>query len=67
MPIPTPSAGQTEEEYIGACISEISSEYDVEGQAYAVCKAKYDEGNMSQQISFEEMKKAIKAMKAFTS
>lgn len=47
MPIPKPQGGEQEEKYISRCISEISSEYDVEGQAYAVCKSTYDKDKMS--------------------
>ncbi len=47
MPIPNPKSGEREEEYISRCISEIASEYDVEGQAYAVCKATLDKDRMS--------------------
>jgi len=42
MPIPKPEAGELEEKYISRCISEIASEYDAEGQAYAVCKGEFD-------------------------
>ena len=42
MPIPTPTKSEKEDEYIGRCISEIASEYDAEGQAYAVCKGEWD-------------------------
>jgi GTP-dependent phosphoenolpyruvate carboxykinase len=47
MPIPKPQGNETEEKYIGRCISEISSEYDAEGQAYAVCKGEFDRDKMS--------------------
>ena len=47
MPIPKPQGGEQEDKYISRCISEIGSEYDVEGQAYAVCKSTYDKDNMS--------------------
>jgi len=43
FPIPSPSGDEDEQKYISRCISEIISEYDAEGQAYAVCKAKWDE------------------------
>jgi hypothetical protein len=43
FPIPSPSGDDNENDYIARCISEISGEYDAEGQAYAVCKAKWDE------------------------
>lgn len=43
FPIPSPASDEDEQKYISRCISEISSEYDAEGQAYAVCKAKWDE------------------------
>ena len=60
MPIPNVNSGELENEYISRCISEIASEYDAEGQAYAVCKGEFDKGSMSE-TSFEEMKKLIKA------
>ena len=60
MPIPKPESGELEDKYISRCISEIQSEYDAEGQAYAVCKGEFDKGDMSE-VSFEEMKKLIKA------
>lgn len=47
MPIPKPSKGQEEKEYISSCISKIIDEYDIEGQAYAVCKSTWDKENMS--------------------
>ena len=47
MPIPKPNGGEKEDKYISRCISEISSEYDSEGQSYAVCKSTYDRDKMS--------------------
>jgi len=47
MPIPKPNGAEAEDVYISRCISEIASEYDVEGQAYAVCKSTYDKDKMS--------------------
>ena len=47
MPIPKPQGSESEEKYISRCISDIASEYDVEGQAYAVCKGTYDRDKMS--------------------
>jgi hypothetical protein len=47
MPIPKPQGNETEEKYISRCISEIASEYDSEGQSYAVCKSTYDRDKMS--------------------
>ena len=47
MPIPKPEGAELEDKYISRCISEIASEYDVEGQAYAVCKSTYDKDKMS--------------------
>jgi len=47
MPIPKPKGAEAEDLYISRCISEIASEYDVEGQAYAVCKSTFDKDKMS--------------------
>jgi hypothetical protein len=41
--IPAPNSGEEEQAYISRCISDIAAEYDAEGQAYAVCKGKWDE------------------------
>lgn len=51
MPIPKPTSGQDENEYISACIVEIMDEYDAPGQAYAVCKGEYDRENMSEEFA----------------
>lgn len=48
MPIPKPETGELEDKYISRCISEIASEYDVEGQAYAICKGEYDKMSMEE-------------------
>jgi hypothetical protein len=42
FPIPSPE-GEEEDKYISRCISAIIDEYPEEGQAYAVCKSKWDE------------------------
>jgi hypothetical protein len=47
MPIPKPEGREQEDKYISRCISDIASEYDIEGQAYAVCKSTYDKDKMS--------------------
>lgn len=43
MPIPEKKGGENEQDFISRCISAIASEYEAEGQPYAICKAKYDE------------------------
>ena len=42
MPIPAKESGETEENYIGRCMSEIGSEYPQE-QALAICYSKFRE------------------------
>lgn len=51
MPIPQPTSSQTEQEYISSCISEIITEYDAEGQAYAVCKGEWDKMSATEDIT----------------
>lgn len=46
MPIPNPSAGQTEEQYMNECMSAIVDEYGQE-QAAAICYATYRKDKMS--------------------
>lgn len=42
MPIPKPNPGESESDFVGRCISEISNEYDQE-QAVAICFNTYRE------------------------
>jgi hypothetical protein len=46
MPI-RPGQSETEEEFIGRCMSEESSAFPDEPQRYAVCKSYYDKDKMS--------------------
>jgi hypothetical protein len=41
--IPSPNGTEDEQTYISRCISDIAAEYDAEGQAYSICKSKWDE------------------------
>ena len=47
MPIPKPTAAETQSEYVGRCMSEIGSEYDSNEQAVAICINTYEKGTMS--------------------
>jgi hypothetical protein len=47
MPIPKPTAAETQNDYVGRCMSEISSEYDTNEQAVAICINTYQRGTMS--------------------
>jgi hypothetical protein len=46
MPIPTPSAAESQNEYVGRCMSEISGEYEQE-QAVAICISTYQKETMT--------------------
>jgi hypothetical protein len=49
MPIPTPTAAETEQEFVSRCIGEISGEYEQE-QAAGICYSTYrQETQMSTQ------------------
>jgi hypothetical protein len=49
MPIPTPTAAESEQEFVSRCISEISGEYEQE-QAAGICYSTYrQETKMSTQ------------------
>ena len=56
MPIPKPESGELEKDYISRCISDIASEYDAEGQAYAVCKGEFDKSTEMSLQTEEEIK-----------
>jgi hypothetical protein len=51
MPIPQPTKSQDEQKYISDCISQIITEYDAEGQAYAVCKSEWDKMSSTEDIT----------------
>jgi hypothetical protein len=59
MPI-QPGATEDESTFISRCMSEETQDYE-QDQAYAICKSKWDNQNMSEATSFEEMKKLIKS------
>ena len=46
MPIPNPSKAETQNDYVGRCMSEISGEYPQE-QALAICISTYQKETMS--------------------
>ena len=46
MPIPSPSNAETQNDYVGRCMSEISGEYPQE-QALAICISTYQKETMS--------------------
>jgi hypothetical protein len=46
MPIPSPNSRETEQDFVGRCVSQISDEYPQE-QALAVCYQTYRESKMS--------------------
>lgn len=53
MPIPSVNKSEQEKDYISRCISAIGSEYDVEGQAYAICKSEFDKKEKMAKIPVE--------------
>lgn len=46
MPIPKPTAAETQNDYVGRCMSEIKGEYE-QDQAIAICINTYERGSMS--------------------
>jgi hypothetical protein len=46
MPIPKPTAAETQNDYVGRCMSEIKDEYE-QDQAVAICINTYERGTMS--------------------
>jgi len=60
MPV-TPTSSESEQEFIGRCMSEEKDSFPDNTQRYAVCKSKWDNQNMSAQKLFvEELKKYVK-------
>jgi len=50
MPIPNVNSGETQNDYVGRCMSAIASEYDTNEQAVAICINTYEKGNMSKDM-----------------
>jgi hypothetical protein len=50
MPIPNVKSGETQNDYVGRCMSAIASEYDTNEQAVAICINTYEKGNMSKDM-----------------
>ena len=50
MPIPSPSQGESQNEYVGRCISDINEEYPNE-QAVAICISNWQKTHMSKDSS----------------
>lgn len=46
MPIPKPSSSESQNDYVGRCMSEISGEYE-QDQAVAICISTYQRETMS--------------------
>jgi hypothetical protein len=46
MPIPKPTAAETQNDYVGRCMSEIKGEYE-QDQAVAICINTYERGSMN--------------------
>jgi len=47
MPIPKPKSDESQNDYVGRCMSAIADEYDTNEQAVAVCISTYQRGEMS--------------------
>jgi len=59
MPIPQPSSGQSEEEYISECISTLINEGKDQDQAAAICYETW-RNNMNSQVKSFTIKKIEK-------
>ena len=49
MPV-KPTGDETEQDFIGRCMSEEKESFPDQAQRYAVCKSKWDAENMSAQV-----------------
>lgn len=47
MPIPKPKSDESQNDYVGRCMSAIGDEYDTNEQAVAICISTYQRGEMS--------------------
>jgi len=53
MPV-QPTSSETEQDFIGRCMSEEKESFPDETQRYAVCKSKWDNSKMSKQEAFSK-------------
>jgi hypothetical protein len=64
MPIPQPKSGETEEDFIGRCMSAIYDEYGQE-QGSAICYSTWREGKMKKTTSSKVAAKIAKMSKDY--
>lgn len=60
MPIPKPKGDESQNDYVGRCMSAIADEYDTNEQAVAVCISTYQRGEMSKLSGQEKVNSMIK-------
>lgn len=60
MPLPTPSAGETESDFIGRCMHEVSGEFDSQEQRLAVCYSQWGHKKMLQPATRDALVAAAK-------
>lgn len=58
MPIPKPTSGEKQQEYISRCISEISGEYEQE-QGLAICYSTWERESMSEEVTEEQQQGGV--------
>jgi len=59
MPIPKPTAAETQNDYMGRCMSEIKGEYE-QDQAVAICISTYERKELSKQ-KFSDLQSRVQS------
>ncbi len=62
MPIPKPSTGERQKDYIGRCMATLVSEGKPSETAYAICKTEWDNRYYNHYI--DKMKRLLKKKKS---
>jgi hypothetical protein len=64
MPIPVPTANETEQEFVSRCISEVFNEYGQE-QGSAICYSTYRTEKMSKMTTPQKVAFKVKQLKKY--
>ena len=68
MPIPKPKAGQTKNNFISSCMSELSGEYPETDQRYAICISSWEEKfSVAKQVHQSKMNEYFSKLEQFKS
>jgi len=64
MPLPEPSGGESQSEFMGRCMSALASEFPDKQQRIAVCMKQMRTGNRKQQRAYDDIALLVDQLEA---